>query len=74
MISPPVRRKSFALVFAEPIAVAGVQRHPSPAEEDVILSYMDAYEEAMGFPPHGLHFLPLVLDEETTPVWFPPNE
>ena len=49
--------------------VIGVQRDPSQEEQRVINEYRQKFKEAMGYPPHGLHYLPFLGG-----VWLPPKD
>jgi hypothetical protein len=48
-----------------------VQTRPSSEEQVVIDDYRDRYKEAMGYHPHGFHYILFPGVEETVCVWLP---
>jgi len=65
-----IQRMSFGFICTEENTSA-VQRRPMPDEQVVIDDYRDKYVAAMGYPSHGLHYLPFPGIEETVAVWLP---
>lgn len=49
-----------------------VQRRATPAEAAVLEDYRLTYKGAVGYFPHGLHYLHIPGEPETVPVWFGP--
>jgi hypothetical protein len=47
-----------------------VQRRPTSAEGEVLDEYRRRYREAVGYAPHGLHYLPMPGEAETVAVFF----
>jgi hypothetical protein len=50
--------------------ISGVQRIPNEMERAVTREYQIQYDQATGYPPHGLHYIPFPSEPETVPVWF----
>jgi hypothetical protein len=50
-------------------AIEAVQATPTPEQQTRINAYRRAYHAALGFQPHGLHYIP-----ELGGVWLPPPE
>jgi len=54
--------------------IQAVQRLPTPPERAAMDAYDRAYKTALGYRPHGMHYIPTPGAKETVPVWFPPAE
>lgn len=65
----PAPRYPHAFLLSDEQTV-GVQRRPAPAEAAALDEYRRMYREAVGYPPHGLHYLPLPGAPATVPVFF----
>jgi len=66
-------RPSFGFICTRE-TIKSVQTKPMPEEQVVIDSYMATYKQAIGFAPHGLHYLPFPGVDETVAVWIPIEE
>lgn len=55
-------------------SLEAVQRWPTPTEAPVIEEYRLTYKEAVGYYPHGLHYIPFPSKPEPVAIWFPPSE
>jgi hypothetical protein len=64
-----MRRYGFIVTDDEQLYLG--HRHPTAEEQSVIDGYRDRYEQAVGHPPHGLHYLPFPGQPDTVGVWLP---
>lgn len=68
----PVDRNVIPRTFGRIVSqesIEAVQEWPTPEQQTRINAYRLAYRTALGFPPHGLHYIP-----ELGGVWLPPEE
>jgi hypothetical protein len=63
-------RMSFGFICPS-VDLNAVQKRPMPEEQKVIDAYRETYRKAVGFAPHGLHYIPFPGLEETVAVWLP---